>query len=234
MQRDLIDEITGKPRESEDVIRLSPEDILSVAVHEAGHALAILLSSKRAQYLSFASIIPRHDGTLGYVASVPEAALSETRGRLIERLEIVLAGRAAEEVAFGKDRVSDGAGGSSRTSDLAVATSLVRKLVTQYGFGPSGHLRWSEEVLPQQELQIERILQQGYRSILSKLRAARPVLDRIAAEFVTQQELTGAQLRALFDDELPKLAKANTSRISRGASRSRRKNSGRAKKDLVS
>jgi ATP-dependent Zn protease len=233
MQRDLIDEITGKPRGSEGVIPLSPEDILGVAVHEAGHALAILLSSKRAQYLSFASIIPRHDGTLGYVASVPDGAASFTRRQLMERLEITLAGRAAEEVAFGKNRVSDGSGGSSHASDLAVATGLVRKLVTQYGFGPNGHLRWSEGVLPQQEHQIERILQQGYRSIVAKLKAARPVLDRIAAEFIAQQELTGTQLRALFEEEMPKLAKPDASRMSRRPSKSRRTDSEGAKRALA-
>ena len=93
-----------------------------VAIHEAGHALARLSSSTQGEEMSFATIVPRLDGTLGFVASVPDDTNTMTRRTMLEYLQTALAGRAAEEIEFGSDDVGSGAGGPSPSSDLAAAT----------------------------------------------------------------------------------------------------------------
>ena len=89
-----------------------------MAVHEAGHAVAQLLSSNEGRHLVFATIIPRLDGTLGFVASVPADTDVFTRRTMLERLGTILAGRAAEEIVFGADDVGAGAGGPDQRATL--------------------------------------------------------------------------------------------------------------------
>ena len=109
-----------------------------VAVHEAGHTVARLISSTRGDDLAFATIVPRLDGSLGFVASVPSDTRVMTRRTMLEYLQTVLAGRAAEEIVFGADDVGAGAGGSSTSSDLAVATRFATLVVCQSGLGRTG------------------------------------------------------------------------------------------------
>ena len=71
-----------------------------MATHEAGHATSSLLGSLKGAQLSFVTIVPRMDGSLGFVASVPRDGEVLTRRSMMEQLETVLAGRAAEEMSL--------------------------------------------------------------------------------------------------------------------------------------
>ena len=117
-QNDLVAEVTRRPRRPDSAPRLGTEEMHRVAVHEAGHAVAQLLSSNEGGNLVFATIIPRMDGTLGFVASVPADTEVFTRRTMLERLGTILAGRAAEEIVFGADDIGAGAGGPDQSSDL--------------------------------------------------------------------------------------------------------------------
>ena len=75
-QQHLIDEITGKSR-YQNSGRLSPEEMHRVAVHEAGHALLQILSGN--QQLAYVSIVPRENGSLGFVANMPSSQNMRTR-----------------------------------------------------------------------------------------------------------------------------------------------------------
>ena len=66
-QADLVAEVTRRPRRPDSVPQLGPADLHRVAVHEAGHALARVMSSSKGADLAFISIIPRMDGSLGFV-----------------------------------------------------------------------------------------------------------------------------------------------------------------------
>jgi DNA polymerase III delta prime subunit len=199
-QDDLLAEVTRRPRRAESAPRLGREELRRVAVHEAGHAVARLTSSTRGDDLTFVSVVPRLDGSLGFVASVPSGANVATHRSVLEQLEAVLAGRAAEEVVFGAGNVGTGAGGSSRRSDLAVATEIAELLVCQSGFGGDGALRWTDKPTPSQDDQIAAVLADSYASIVARLERERPLLDRVADSLVDKQELSGSELRRLLGE----------------------------------
>ena len=196
-QADLLAEITRRPRRADSAPRLDPEEMHRVAVHEGGHTVARLISSTRGDDLAFATIIPRLDGSLGFVASVPSNTRVMTRRTMLEYLQTVLAGRAAEEIVFGADDVGAGAGGPSDSSDLAVATRFATLVVCQSGLGEDGSLLWTTKPTPAQEQQIEGLLRNGYRNILTRLRDNRELFDLVVSALVERQELSGNELREL-------------------------------------
>ncbi len=197
-QADLVAEVTRRPRRPDSAPSLGPLEMRRVAVHEAGHTVAQLVSSTRGANLSFASIIPRMDGSLGFVASVPSDTEAMTRRTLLERLEAMLGGRAAEEVVYGADDIGAGAGGPSG-SDLAVATRLATFIVCQSGLGDGGNLQWTETPSAAQDQQIEGLLRKSYSAIVARLQSNRSLLDRVADALVAKQELSGADLRHLAE-----------------------------------
>jgi hypothetical protein len=196
-QSDLVAEVTRRPRRPDSAPRLGPEEMHRVAVHEAGHAVAQLLSSNEGRDLVFATIIPRLDGTLGFVASVPADTEVFTRRTMLERLGTILAGRAAEEIVFGAGDVGGGAGGPDQHSDLAVATRLATLIVCQSGLGDDGGLRWTASPSASQEGQIDELLRKTYDQTRIGLREHRTLLDRVAQVLVQKQELSGNELRLL-------------------------------------
>jgi ATP-dependent Zn protease len=195
---DLVAEITRRPRRPDSAPRLSAEEIRRVASHEAGHAVARLLSSTNGEELSFATIIPRLDGSLGYVASVPSDSNVMTRQTMLEYLGVCLAGRAAEELVFGADNVGAGAGGPSSTSDLAVATRFATQIVCQSGLGDDNSLVWTATPTLEQQQQVGELLRNSYQSIRLTLAGNRPILDLVANSLADRQELSGEELRELI------------------------------------
>jgi ATP-dependent Zn protease len=198
-QADLLAEVTHRPRRPDSAPRLTPAEMQRVAVHEAGHTVARLISSTRGADLAFASIVPRLDGSLGFTASVPANTRVLTRRTMVEQLQTVLAGRAAEEVVFGADDIGAGAGGPSSNSDLAVATRLATLIVCQSGLGDDGLLRWTTQPSAGQDDTIDDLMREAYRTIRTRLQACRPLLDHITAALEDKQELSGNELRRLAE-----------------------------------
>ncbi len=196
-QADLIAEVTRRPRRPDAVVRLTPDDMRRVAVHETGHALSALSSTTGAPELTFVSIIPRMDGSLGFTASVPPEGAVMTRIEVLERLRTILAGRAAEEVVYGKRDISLNSGGGP-SSDLAVATRTATSVICTSGFGTDGSLHWTSTPTTAQSKQVDALLRSAYRAAVEFLRANRDALDRIAAALVERQELDGSAVRALL------------------------------------
>ena len=105
---------------------MNPKEKEIVAYHESGHALiAMLLPST--DPVSKVSIIPRGIAALGYTQQLPtEDRYLMTRDELLDRLQVLLGGRAAEEVIFGD--ISTGA-----QNDLQRASDIARSMVMEYG-----------------------------------------------------------------------------------------------------
>src|SRR5919201_2813474 len=104
---------------------ISPREKDIVAHHEAGHAL-VAESRTYADKVAKISIIPRGVAALGYTEQQPtEDRYLMTRAELLDRLDVLLGGRVAEEIIFGE--ISTGAG-----DDLRRATDMARRMVTQY------------------------------------------------------------------------------------------------------
>jgi ATP-dependent Zn protease len=202
-QVDVMAEVTRRPRRPDSAPLLTADEMHRVAVHEAGHTVARLISSTGGSDLAFASIVPRLDGSLGFTASVPTSTRVLTRRTMLEQLETVLGGRAAEEVVFGADDIGAGAGGPATNSDLAVATRLATLIVCQSGLGDDGLLRWTTEPTPEQEDKIDDVIGEAYRNIRTRLQACRPLLDRVAAALEEKQELSGNELRRLAESVGP-------------------------------
>lgn len=105
---------------------MNPKEKETVAYHEAGHALIAELRP-HADRVSKISIIPRGIGALGYTQQrATEDRYLLKRSELIDRLDVLLGGRAAEELIYGD--ASTGA-----QDDLQKATDMARLMITQYG-----------------------------------------------------------------------------------------------------
>ncbi len=109
------------------------------AFHEAGHAL-VSLKMPETDPLHKVTIIPR-GRALGLTMSLPERdQLSQSETQLKSRLAVMYGGRVAEELVFGKDNITTGAG-----NDIQQATSMARRMVTEFGFSDKlGPLRYAD------------------------------------------------------------------------------------------
>ncbi|MEE2566403.1 ATP-dependent zinc metalloprotease FtsH [Hyphobacterium marinum] len=98
------------------------------AYHEAGHAI-VSINVPEADPVHKATIIPR-GRALGMVMRLPEAdKLSENYTQMTSFLAIAMGGRVAEELKFGKERITSGA-----SSDIQQASRVARAMITQWGF----------------------------------------------------------------------------------------------------
>lgn len=119
--------IAGSERKSR---LLNPQERRRVAYHEMGHALAAA-TMPGSDPVHKVSIIPRSIGALGYTLQTPtEDRFLITTDELKNRMVVLLAGRAAEEVIF--KTVSTGA-----ADDLAKVTDIARQIVTRFGMSES-------------------------------------------------------------------------------------------------
>jgi cell division protease FtsH len=106
---------------------MSDEEKEMTSYHEAGHALCSL-HEPECDPIHKATIIPR-GRALGMVMSLPEGdRYSMSRAKCNARIIMGMGGRVAEEIIFGRDKVSNGASG-----DIKMATNLARAMVTEWG-----------------------------------------------------------------------------------------------------
>ncbi|MFD1199657.1 ATP-dependent zinc metalloprotease FtsH [Brucella gallinifaecis] len=107
---------------------MTPEEKANTAYHEAGHAI-VALNVPKSDPVHKATIIPR-GRALGMVMQLPEGdRYSATYTWMVSRLAILMGGRVAEELKFGKENITSGA-----SSDIQQATKLARSMVTQWGY----------------------------------------------------------------------------------------------------
>ena len=107
------------------------------AYHEAGHAL-VMLNAKGHEPLHKVTIIPR-GRALGVTMWLPERdKLAHTYNELNAQLASLFGGRIAEELIYGKDNITTGAG-----NDIQQATNLAKRMVKEFGFSDKlGPLRY--------------------------------------------------------------------------------------------
>lgn len=107
---------------------LSPAQKLAVAYHEVGHAL-IGWWLEHADPVLKVSIIPRSSGALGFSQQLPDEAMLFSREALLDKIAVILGGRAAEDIFIG--RITTGA-----TDDLNKVTKMCYAFVSQWGMNP--------------------------------------------------------------------------------------------------
>jgi len=118
---------------------MSEDEKELTAYHEAGHAL-VTIHMPKTDPLHKVTIIPR-GRALGVTMSLPERdKLSQSEMQLKSLLAVMYGGRVAEELIFGKDNITTGAG-----NDIQQATNYARRMVTEFGFSEKlGPLRYAD------------------------------------------------------------------------------------------
>ncbi len=188
---------------------LSEEERRRVAYHEAGHALAAMLTPG-SDPVHKVSIIPR-GMALGVTMQIPEEDLHlYPKSYLEAKLIYTLGGRAAELLVYGEP--STGA-----ADDLAQATELARRMVASWGMserlGPVALDRLEEGVFLGKELvsrraysertaeeideEVHRLVSEAERKAYSLLQEHRALLDRIAQELLQKETLTREDLERI-------------------------------------
>jgi cell division protease FtsH len=155
------------------------------------------------------SIVPRGLAALGYMQQTPEDRNLLQEDELMDRLAVLLGGRAAEHVAFGK--YSTGA-----ANDLERATALARRMICEFGMsaaigpvtyqadgrgrraGDSGSSEWSEEATGRIEAEVQSLLTRAFDTAVETLSRRRAVLDDMAEALLAQGSLEREEFLALL------------------------------------
>jgi cell division protease FtsH len=202
--------VAGLERKSR---RLSPKDKTQVAYHECGHALlATLLPT--ADEVKKISIVPRGVGALGYTMQQPREEDGDryllTRTELLDRITVLLGGRAAEQELLAD--ISTGA-----QDDLQRATSLARRMVTEFGMskslglqsfdsgrgqfldvpgqGLAGSREVSDETARAIDQEVGSLLEERYQQARQIVREHREALEQVAKELLQHEVLDGSRFR---------------------------------------
>jgi len=192
---------------------LSPKEREIVAYHEMGHALVALIlpGVDRVQKVS---IIPRGVGALGYTIQRPtEDRFLLTEEELENKMAVLLGGRAAERLVFGK--VSTGA-----ADDLAKVSDIARSYVAQYGMvgelgevaydrqhsqfllqggQPTGSLErsYSEETAREIDCAVRETVARAMKRATSTLEGSRNLLEQGAKALLARETLSVTDLQDL-------------------------------------
>ncbi len=198
-------------------LAMSEEEKRATAYHEGGHAL-VALSVPAAHPVHKATIIPR-GRALGMVMQLPERdEISMSYEQMTSRLAIMMGGRVAEELIFGKEKVTSGA-----ASDIEQATRLARAMVTQWGFSEKlgtvaygenqqeiflGHSvtqskNVSEETAQIIDEEIRRLVNEAYEEARRILKKRSKDLKILAEGLLEYETLTGDEIVALLKGKAP-------------------------------
>ncbi len=181
-----------------------------LAYHEAGHAVMSHLMGDTMP-VQKATIVSRGQA-LGYTLNMPsEDRYMHTREELIDMMKIYLAGRAAEQIVFG--RVTNGA-----ANDLERVTELARSMVFEYGMSEgvvsrtmrADNYALSEETKRVRDSEQARLTDGAFQEALRLLSKHRAPLDRVAAALLEKETLLQEELEAILGDVEPESRASET------------------------
>jgi cell division protease FtsH len=181
-----------------------------LAYHEAGHAVMSHLVGELFPAQK-ATIVSRGQA-LGYTFNIPaEDRYMHTREEFLDLMMVYLAGRAAEDVVFG--RITNGA-----ANDLERVTEIARSMVFEFGMSemaPSRTMRadnyaLSEETKRLRDSEQARLTDRAYAEAKRLLLKHRAVLDRVAHALLERETLDRSELEALLVDVAPESRSSET------------------------
>jgi len=200
---------------------MSEEERTNTAYHESGHTI-VGLTVPSSDPVHKVSIIPR-GRALGVTMSLPEHdRLSYNLEQLESMLSRLFGGRIAEEIIFGKNKVTTGAG-----DDIKRATKLCRDMVTKWGLserlGPLvysdedgevflGHsLTKTKEISEQTaeaiDQEVRRIVDKTYKTAKDILEDKIGILHKMAAALLKYETLDSDQIKDIMEGREPKAPK---------------------------
>ncbi len=190
---------------------LNKQERERVAYHECGHAVVASVLP-HADPVRRVSIIPRGIAALGYTIQLPtEDRYLLTKSELLDRIAVMLGGRAAEEIVF--NEISTGA-----KNDLDKSTDMAANMVRSYGMseklGPLSYDRggpmflnmpaaarerdYSEETARTIDAEVRAIIESAYTTARTIIAERRDAIMKIAAVLLQKEVIEGAELKVLL------------------------------------
>lgn len=220
------DKIMMGPRK---VRKIREDDKKLTAYHEAGHAFVSNHYADITDPIHKATIIPR-GRALGMVQHLPiDDKVSMTVAEVRAQLSISLAGRAAEEVFFGSNKITTGA-----ESDIAGATRLARYSITTAGLsdkiglvainqsntfgGRSALENASEKTAENVDAEIRNWMDAAHNDAIKILKQNKTTVEKLANELLKRETLTGDEIREIISGK-----KTAKKRATKPAQKSKRK-----------
>jgi len=185
--------IAGAPKTDRSYI--TERDRSITAYHEAGHALATTLLLPD-HFISKVTIIPSVRGAGGFNLSIPKDTMYQSKRQLLSNIQVLLAGRAAEELIFGEGEITTGA-----SNDIQKASSLVIDYVNKFGMDPEMGL-FSIKVLEEglDKISINKcreLTNQLYDETRNLLKENRSLLEKITAQLLEKESLNSEDIRQI-------------------------------------
>ncbi len=187
---------------------LSDKDKLTISYHEIGHALVAAKQENSAPVHKI-TIVPRTSGALGYTLQLEETEkVLLTKEQALEKVIILLGGRAAEELAL--KTVTTGA-----ANDIEQATRIARSLVTRFGMseefdmmaletvnnpylGGDTSLLVSAETASRIDDVVLGIIKDAHEQALQILKVNKDMLHRLAKHLFEKETITGEEFMSLL------------------------------------
>jgi len=190
--------------------RINPKEKKIVAYHESGHAL-LAETTIGAKKVSKVSIVPRGLAALGYTLNKPEEdRFMMQRHELWAEVDVLLGGRAAEEVFIGE--ISTGA-----SNDLERATDIIKSMVQTYGMsevaglmvleksrqsflggGQQASREYSEKMAEDLDGFVKASLKERYDVVLQRLNEYRDAIEKMVALLYEKENITGEDVRKII------------------------------------
>ena len=182
---------------------LKEDDKKITAYHECGHALVSILKIPE-EIVSKITIIPTTNGAGGYTLTIPQDTNYQRLDYLQNKIMVLLGGRAAEELIFGKNKISSGAHG-----DIGQVTNMALAMITEYGMGESiGLLKLSnlgnisasygQPVVEEAKNLVNKL----YAETLSLLSANKYLLDALAEELLVKETINEDEINDFIKNML--------------------------------
>ena len=193
---------------------ISREEKRITAYHEAGHAILFHILDHMEPVYTI-SIIPTGMGAAGYTMPLPNKdEMFNTRGKMLENIQVCLGGRIAEELIF--DDITTGA-----SQDIKQATKIAKAMVTKYGMSATmgmvsygddqdevfigrdlAHARgFSENTAAAIDQEVKAIIDGCYAKAKAIIRQYEYVLHSCAALLLEKEKIGSKEFEALFDQE---------------------------------
>jgi len=184
------------------------------AYHEAGHAI-VGMKLPKCDPVYKATIIPR-GGALGMVVSLPEMdRLNMHKDEAKQRITMTMAGKAAEIIKYGEDRVSNGPSG-----DIQQASGIARAMVMRWGMsdvvgnidyseahqgysGTTGGFSVSAHTKELIEKEVKDLIAAGYDGARQLILDNADEFERLAQGLLEYETLTGAEIQRVMDGKPP-------------------------------
>ncbi|ASQ30925.1 integral membrane ATP-dependent zinc metallopeptidase [Campylobacter avium LMG 24591] len=211
-QNDLVEAveraIAGLEKKSR---RINEKEKKIVTYHECGHAL-IAETTKGAKKVSKVSVIPRGLAALGYTLNTPEEnKFLMQKHELLAEVDVLLGGRAAEEVFIGE--ISTGA-----SNDLERATDIIKAMISMYGMSDIAGLMvlekqrntfltggqtvkdYSEKMAESLDDYVKKTLDDRYKDVKETLSAYKGAIETMVSALYEEETIDGDKVREIIKD----------------------------------